>query len=212
MIGASKFIMDNLLAKDYVMEMIVVMSFGHAVPHGSPGEVQRTNTEKFEVYLLDEVIPMVESNYRVITTQKDLAIAGLSMGGGQAITIGLGNLDKFSVIGSFSGAVPREGAERVTEILGGAKTVNDALDHFWIGCGRGDFLLKRNEAFVTTLKEKSIDHVFQLTEGVHYYHVWRRYFATLTPTLFRAEVSLQRERPATRTTCRKRQRAECPCC
>lgn len=188
MIGAANYIMDNLLARDYAEEMTVVMPFGHAVPHGSPREVQRTNTEKFEAYLLGDVMPMVESKYRVLTTQKDRAIAGLSMGGGQAITIGLRNLDKFGVIGSFSGAVPREGAERVTEILSDAKTVNDALDLFWIGCGRDDFLLERNQAFVKSLTEKGIDHVFQLTEGVHNYHVWRQYFATLVPTLFRGEV------------------------
>lgn len=184
MIGAANYILDNLLARHYAQEMIVVMPFGHAVPHGSPREVQRTNTAKFEAYLLDDVIPLVESKYRVLTTQKHRAIAGHSMGGGQAITIGLRNLDKFSVIGSFSGAVPRDRAERVTEILEDAKTVNDALDLFWIGCGRDDFLLKRNEAFVKALKEKGIDHVFQVTDGVHNYHVWRQYFATLAPALF----------------------------
>ncbi len=69
------------------------------------------------------------------------------------------------------------------------RSVNDALDLFWIGCGRDDFLLERNEAFATTLKEKGIDHVFQPTEGVHNYHVWRKYFATLAPALFRTEAS-----------------------
>ena len=187
MIGAANYIIDNLLARDCAEEMIVVMPFGHAVPHGSPREVQRTNTEMFEKYLLNDVMPMVDHKYRALTTPKDRAIAGLSMGGGQAITIGLNNLDKFSVIGSFSGAVPRDGAERVTEILSDAKTVNHALDLFWIGCGRDDFLLERNEAFVNTLKEKGIDHVFHLTDGVHNYHVWRTYFATLAPALFRPE-------------------------
>ena len=187
MIGAANYTMDNLLARAYAREMIVVMPFGHAVPHGSSRDVQRTNTEKFESYLLNDVIPLVESKYRVLTSQKDRAIAGLSMGGGQAITIGLGNLDKFSAIGSFSGAVPRDGAERVSEILGDAKTVNDALDLFWIGCGRDDFLFERNTTFVAALREKGIDHVFQPTEGVHNYHVWRQYFAMLAPALFRTD-------------------------
>ena len=188
MIGSANYIMDNLIARDYAQEMIIVMPFGHAVPHGSPRDVQRTNNEKFEQYLLQDVLPMIENKYRVLKTQKDRAIAGLSMGGGQAIRIGLKNLDKFSVIGSFSGAVPQnERAKQLIDILDDANQVNKALDLFWIGCGRDDFLLERNKDFVKTLKEKGIDHRFQLTDGVHNYHVWRTYFAMLAPALFRPE-------------------------
>ncbi|MCA9211796.1 MAG: hypothetical protein KDB27_01930 [Planctomycetales bacterium] len=188
MIGAANFVMDNLIARDYAEAMIVVMPFGHAVPHGSPREVQRTNTELFEKYLLNDIMPLVESKYRVLTTQKDRAIVGLSMGGGQAITIGLGNLDQFCAIGSFSGAVPQEGSEQVTEILGDAERVNTALDLFWLGCGRDDFLFERNEAFVAALTEKRVNHLFHRTEGVHNYHIWRTYLATLAPALFRHDV------------------------
>ena len=185
MIGAANYTMDNLLARNYAEEMIIVMPFGHAVPHGSPRKIHRTNTKKFEAYLLDDVLPMVESKYRVLTTQKDRAIAGLSMGGGQAITIGLRNLDKFSVIGSFSGAVPRDDQDSTTLLLRDATKINDALDLFWIGCGRDDFLLERNQNFTKLLSEHGIDHVYRQTEGVHNYHVWRNYFASLAPALFR---------------------------
>ncbi len=185
MIGAANYIMDNLLARNAVEEMIIVMPFGHAVPHGSPREIQRTNTEKFEAYLLNEIIPLVEKKYRIKQNRQSRAIAGLSMGGGQAITIGLDNLDRFSAIGSFSGAVPREGTERLNTILFTPKKVNDALDLFWIACGRDDFLLDRNEAFTKLLSEKGIQHTYHLTEGVHNYHVWRQNLATLAPALFR---------------------------
>ncbi len=186
MIGAANFIMDNLIADGSAKEMIVVMPFGHAVPHGSPRDVQQTNTEKFESYLLGDVIPLVEKKYRVLKTNKDRAIAGLSMGAGQAVTIGLKNLDKFSAIGSFSGGVPQAGVERLGQILNDAKTVNDALDLFWIGCGQDDFPLERNKAVSKTLKQKGIDHELHITAGVHNYAVWRRYFATLAPKLFQA--------------------------
>ena len=126
---------DNLIADKSAQEFIVVMPFGHAVPHGSPPELQQTNTDKFEAYLLGDVLPLVESKYRVLTTRRERAIAGYSMGGGQAITIGLRNLDKFSAIGSFSGAAPSDRDAPVVEILSQADAVNDALDLFWIGCG-----------------------------------------------------------------------------
>ncbi|MEQ8789768.1 MAG: alpha/beta hydrolase-fold protein [Pirellulaceae bacterium] len=195
MIGAANFIMDNLIADGDAREFIVVMPFGHAVPHGSPPELQRTNNQKFEAYLLDDVLPLVESKYRVLTTPRDRAIAGLSMGGGQAIAIGLNNLDRFSTIGSFSGAVPSGAPERIGEILSDAKSVNDALNLFWIGCGRDDFLLDRNVAFAKLLKDKGVDHEFHLTDGVHNYHVWRQYFATLAPKLFRETATPARNRP-----------------
>ncbi len=57
MIGAANYIMDNLLAREYAREMIIVMPFGHAVPHGSAREVQRTNTEKFEALFRTDVPP-----------------------------------------------------------------------------------------------------------------------------------------------------------
>lgn len=184
MIGAANFIMDNLIAKGSANEMIVVMPFGHAVPHGAPKDLARTNTEKFETYLINDVIPLVETKYRVLKSRKDRAIAGLSMGGGQAVIVGLKNLDKFSVIGSFSGAVPEEASEKIESILSDARTVNDSLDLFWIGCGKDDFLLERNRAFSEMLKQTGIEHDLHITEGVHNYAVWRRYFATLAPNLF----------------------------
>lgn len=187
MIGAVNYIMDNLLARNDAEEMIIVMPFGHAVPHGSPRELQRTNTEKFEAYLLNEVIPLVESKYRLRKHQPDRAIAGLSMGGGQAIQIGLKNLDQFSVIGSFSGAVPSAESIQGETLVPSVERANNALDLFWIACGRDDFLLERNKAFVSSLSEKGIDHVFHLSEGVHNYHVWRKYVSMLIPSLFRPE-------------------------
>ena len=57
---------------------------------------------KLEKELLDDVIPLVQSRYRVTDDRRSRAIAGLSMGGGQSYVIGMRNLDKFSSIGEFS--------------------------------------------------------------------------------------------------------------
>lgn len=189
MIGSVNFAMDNLLRRRAVEEMIIVMPNGHAVPHGSPREIQRTNGEKFEDYLLNDVIPTVERKYRVRKSRQDRAIVGLSMGGGQAINIGLKHLDLFSTIGSFSGAVPNAEQGEVATILKGAEKVNESLDLFWLGCGADDFLLERNKSFAKLLEQHEIEHEFRVTEGVHNYEVWRKYFVSIAPALFRESVS-----------------------
>jgi enterochelin esterase family protein len=111
------------------------------------------------------------------------------MGGGQAITIGFRNLDRFSAIGSFSGAVPRENAEELAKIFRDPDRVNQRLKLFWLGCGRDDSLVERNEAFAKELAERRIRHELHLTDGVHNYAVWRRYLAEYVPQLFPANNS-----------------------
>jgi enterochelin esterase family protein len=184
MIGAANFILDNLIAEGAAREMLVVMPFGHAVPHGSPREIQSTNTDRFEAYLLSDVIPLVESKYRVQASRGDRAIAGLSMGGGQAITIGLRNLERFSAIGSFSGAVPRGNGDELSAVLSDPEKVNRQLQLLWLACGRDDSLVERNEALARDLTEHQIRHELHITDGVHNYAAWRRYLAQLVPKLF----------------------------
>ena len=184
MIGSANLIMDNLIADKACREMIVVMPNGHALPYGSPRGSRPSNTEQFTAYLLKEVVPLVERKYRVRSAKQGRAIAGLSMGGGQAVTIGMQNRDKFSSVASFSGSLPSRDAEWLAPVLNESEAINEDLDLLWIGCGRDDFLLDRNKAFVEKLKEHDVDHTFQLSEGVHNYAVWRRHLATVVPQLF----------------------------
>ena len=62
-----------------------------------------------EEELFTDIIPMIECNYRVAKNKESRAIAGLSMGGGQAYVLGLRNLDKFSYIGQFSAGIMGDG-------------------------------------------------------------------------------------------------------
>ncbi len=101
--GKANFILDNLLAENKAAPMIIVMPWGHALPIDGP---QANNTAVFERYLIEEVIPQVEAKYRVRGGRDSRAIAGLSMGGGQALQIGLGHLELFSAVAAFSSAVP----------------------------------------------------------------------------------------------------------
>ena len=181
MVGNANYILDNLIAEAKAQEMIVVMPFGHAAPYGAPGG---NNTQQFTEYLLKDVIPMIEGKYRVKTGAENRALVGLSMGGGQAINIGFSNLDKFSVIGSFSGAIPGDFETHFASELADSASVNKKLALLWIGCGKDDFLHERNQQFSALLKSKGIEHTLEITEGVHNYEAWRRYLASIAPLLF----------------------------
>ena len=128
-------------------------------------------------------MPFVEANYRVKTDAASRAIVGLSMGGGQSLTIGLNHMDRFAWVGGFSSAPPS--AEAVSDALDDPAAANRKLKLLWIGCGRDDFLLERNEEFIAMLKEKNIRHQWHLSDGSHSWPVWRIYLGELTPKLFK---------------------------
>jgi len=183
--GQMNFIFDNLLSEKKVEPMIVVMPFGHAVPFGSPRELQARNNELFERHVLEDVVPMVEGKYRVKPGREQRAIAGLSMGGGQALSIGWKHLDKFSAVGAFSAAVPGDFEKQFDAALAAPDKTNAKLKVFWIGCGRDDFLFERNEKFTVMLTSKGIHNTWRATEGNHTYTYWRKYLAEFAPLLFR---------------------------
>jgi enterochelin esterase family protein len=185
MAGNANFVLDNLLAGGKALPMIVVMPFGHATPFGVPvpqGGV--TNDALFEDYLLKDVIPTVEARYRVSPGRENRAIAGLSMGGGQSLRIGLGHLDMFSAVASFSGAVPGDFETRFAALLKD-KSANQKIKTLWIGCGQQDSLFGRSRNLSELLTKYQVKHVFHATEGVHNYTVWRKYLAEYAPLLFR---------------------------
>jgi enterochelin esterase family protein len=186
MAGNANFVLDNLVAAGKAQPMIVVMPFGHATPFGVPvpqGGV--TNDALFEEYLLKDVIPTVEARYRVSPGRENRAIAGLSMGGGQSLRIGLGHVDLFSSVASFSGAVPPDFETRFAALLKDSKTTNQKLKTLWIGCGRQDSLFPRSKNLSELLAKYQVTHVFHPTDGVHNYTVWRKYLADYAALLFR---------------------------
>jgi enterochelin esterase family protein len=180
--GKAHWILDNLIASRKARPMIVIMMDGHAVTRGGPGAGFGSNTEAFEREFLQEVLPWVEAHYRVKPGAENRGIVGLSMGGGQSLTIGLNHADQFAWVGGFSSATPSE--EAVSSALADKSTTNANLKLLWIACGRSDFLLDRNERFVALLKEKGLDHEWHLTAGDHSWPIWRGYLAEFAPRLF----------------------------
>lgn len=185
LIGMGNHILDNLIAdpKDPLPGFIVVSPNGHAAPFGSPWQ---ENAPKVESYVIDEVIPLVESKYRVRPGARNRAIAGFSMGGGHAVRIGLKHLDMFGAIASFSGALPNsdEEVDTIRAALENPKRVNTTPSLFWLGCGRDDFLLDRNRKFHAILDRERVKHEFHETDGVHNSDTWRRHFTEVAPRLF----------------------------
>jgi enterochelin esterase family protein len=175
--GKAHWIGDNLIAEGKAVPMLIVMMDGHAqLPRG------RENTQYFERDLLEDVMPFVESNYRVKADANHRALIGLSMGGGQSLTIGLNHADTFAWVGGFSASVPNE--ETIGKALENIDATNGHLKLLWIACGKDDFLLERNKTFIELLDNKNIEHEWYLTEGNHSWPVWRGYLADVLPRLF----------------------------
>lgn len=179
--GKAHWILDNLLAQGKAKPMVVVMMDGHAAI-GDRGAGPQNNTVLFERDLLEEVMPFIEKAYRVKNDPANRGIVGLSMGGGQSLTIGLNHLDRFAWVGGFSSSAP--GREALANLLAKPEEANRQLKLLWVGCGKDDFLLKRNEEFIALLKEHNLRHTWHLSEGNHSWPVWRLYLAEFAPLLF----------------------------
>jgi enterochelin esterase-like enzyme len=184
MVGGANFILDNLIAEKQAAPMIVAMPFGHALPFGA-ARGPRSNDQVFEEYLLQDVIPLVEAKYRVAPGRLSRAIAGLSMGGGQSLSIGFNHLDLFSSIGAFSAAVPADFETRYADALKHSAETNAKLKVLWFGCGKQDTLFPRSQKLADLFEAHQIKHTFRAIDGFHTYAVWRRFLAEMAPLLFR---------------------------
>ena len=88
------------------------------------------------------------------------------MGGGQALSIGLNNIDLFSYVGGFSAAIRqcRELSENLRQaLIGNAGDANGRLKLLWIGCGTEDSLFGASKSFSEWLTANKIKHTFRET-------------------------------------------------
>ncbi|MBS1827726.1 MAG: esterase [Acidobacteria bacterium] len=193
-VGQAHTILDNLIADGKAKPMLIVMTLGYGVPeyvarpsgNRDPGLRERS-FQRFRDALFQEVIPEVEKNYRASKNSKDRAIAGLSMGGGESLFIGLNATDRFSWIGAFSSGGSGSDAERTYPGL--SAKVNDRLRLLWIACGVDDRLIESNRKFLEFLKSKDVKFQWTETPGAHTWTVWRRYLSEFLPLLFREKSS-----------------------
>jgi enterochelin esterase family protein len=189
MAGKADVILDNLVAQGRAQPMIMVNPLGYGVPDMMlrPGlggrEMQRENHVKFEQALLSEIIPAIERQYHVGRDREHRAIAGLSMGGAQALLIGLNHMDTFSYVGGFSSAMvmlgpnPQDRFPRIAD-------ANARLRLLWLACGREDFLYEPNRRFMNWLETSSVRYSRVETPGAHTWMIWRQNLVDFTPLLF----------------------------
>jgi len=184
--GRANFILDNLIANGKMKPMIVVMEHGYAVAAGaSPAPAARGN-EAFGDVVIRDLIPEIDKTYRTRPDRASRAIAGLSMGGGQALNIGLTNLDKFAYIGSFSGAARNVDLKTAYNgAFNDAAAFNKKVKLLWIGCGTGDFLYPSAVALHQNLDKAGIRNVWSEGPGLHEWQVWRKHLHEFAPLLFR---------------------------
>lgn len=190
-VGHANVILDNLIAQGKAKPMIVVMPLGYGTMQiirlgwGAWGhtDVRDENFSKFRQMLLTEIIPRIESEYRVNRDRKMRAIAGLSMGGSETLLTGLNNLNKFAWIGAFSsGGIPEDFDK---DFPGLDAKANQQIRLLWIACGTEDHLITVNRKLREWLKQKGIQHADIETPGMHTWMVWRRNLAEFAPQLFR---------------------------
>ncbi len=184
-VGQAHVIADNLIAQKKIAPMLIVMPWGHVK---SPRLVTdraefAANDEGVEKELLQDIIPFVESHYRAARSADERAIVGLSMGGGQSLKTGLGHLDLFHWVGGFSSGTPEGDLDALFPGLPDRAAKNLRL--LWVGVGKRDFLLQRNEQFHAWLQQKGVAHTWVLSEGGHEWPVWRKYLAAFLPLLFK---------------------------
>src|SRR5579871_4943627 len=178
-------LLDNLLAEGKVTPMIVVMPNGRAQKNDRARRDAMRSAPAFAAFeqdLLKDVIPAIEARYSVQADREHRALAGLSMGGGQALNFGLTHLDTFAWVGGFSSAPNTKPAAQLVPDPAAAK---DKLKLLWVACGKRDGLLRVSQGVHAYLKEKDIPHVWHVDGNAHDATEWRNNLYLFAQRIFR---------------------------
>jgi len=185
--GNPQVILDNLYAQGKIEPMIVVMPNGRAMKNDratgnimAPDKVQAFAT--FEKDLLNDLIPFVEKKYSVIADREHRAIAGLSMGGGQSLNFGLGNLDKFAWIGGFSSA---PNTKPPAELVPDVNAAREKIKLLFISCGASDGLISFSKRTHDYLQQNNVPHIYFIEPGVHDFKVWKNGLFLFSQLIFK---------------------------
>lgn len=185
--GSPQVILDNLYAEGKIQPMIVVMPNGRAMKDDrATGNIMAADKVQafadFEQDLLNDLIPFIEKQYAVLTDQQNRAIAGLSMGGGQALNFGLGHPERFAWIGGFSSA---PNTKRPEQLVPDPQELKRTLKLLWISCGDNDNLISLSKRTHDYLCEKSVPHIYYIEPGVHDFKVWKNGLYMFSQLLFK---------------------------
>ena len=208
-VGRAGFILDNLIAAKQAKPMVVVMPAGHT-PRVDGNPIGAGATEAFVNDFVTDVMPYVESHYRVSTRQGDTAIAGLSMGGAQTLAVAIPRLGRFGYVGVFSSGLLSAFPDRIRmpgrpapdpgvaakaladwESQNAAAIGNPALkkglEVLWFATGKDDFLVDATRGTLDLLTKHGFAPVYHESEGGHTWSNWRDYLVLFAPMLFQAK-------------------------
>jgi enterochelin esterase-like enzyme len=185
--GKPQVILDNLYAAGKLVPMIVVMPNGRAMKDDraignvmSKDKIDAFST--FEKDLLNDLIPFVEKKFRTHKDREHRAIAGLSMGGGQSLNFGLGNLQKFAWVGGFSSApntrVPQD-------LVPDPAKAKEMLKLLFISCGASDNLIIYSKRTHDYLIQNQVPHIYFIEPGFHDFKVWKNGLYMFSQMLFK---------------------------
>ena len=191
--GKAHLIMDNLIAQGKAKPMIIVMPNGYANQTAAPGEGpvlknlpaqgMSFSYGAFEKSLVNDIIPFIESVYRVKADKENRAITGLSMGGMHSFNTSLNNPDLFSYIGVFSAGV-RTPSPEIEQQLKTLRASNPKL--YWVGCGLADQLAyPGTKTLIELLNKTGFTPVYRESEGAHTWFTWRVYLPEFAVLLFK---------------------------
>jgi enterochelin esterase-like enzyme len=193
--GVANVILDNLIADKKIEPMVVVFPNGNATAEpnaggrggfgggrGGPGRDFGGWGKPFENELLKDIIPYIESNYSVIADREQRGVTGLSMGGGQALNIGLSNLDVFAWVGGFSSAPNTSPPE---QLLADPQKAKGQLKLLYVSCGNKDGLMRVSQGVHSYLKENNVPHLWHVDDHAHDFEHWKKGLYNFAQLIFK---------------------------
>ncbi len=187
--GKINLIADNLISLNKIIEPIIIM------PNGDPFEADyykffssqvdgntwmEKNMETLNSDLFQDLMPFLKSRYKIKSDKSSMAIIGSSMGGIQAVQLGIKNANKFGwVIGlSTSLNIPPFSLENKEEI--------DSLNLLQFNIGEKDsWGINQSNKVHQWLLENEINHEYIVSKGGHDWDVWRKDMTILLQKLFK---------------------------
>ncbi|HEY7499485.1 MAG TPA: alpha/beta hydrolase-fold protein [Vicinamibacterales bacterium] len=190
--GRANLILDNLIAAGRAAPMLVVMETGYATKVGAvpvPGPTGKPAIPNaFEQVMIDDLIPMIDGQYRTIADRDHRAMAGLSMGGGQTLQITSAHLDTFAWVGSFSAPIRNFDIKTsFNGVFNDAAAYNKRVRLLWFGAGTGEVtFIEAAAQLKKALEAAGVKHVmFESAGTAHEWQTWRRSLNDFAPRLFK---------------------------
>jgi len=189
-------IIDNLISEGKIKPMIIVFpncNTNVTVNNPKPDEQEEQKGGykgyglSFQNDLLHEIIPFIESHYSVYTDRGHRAIAGLSMGGGQSLNIGLSHINTFAYVGGFSSApnTNQFGGLSDTKLLPDPLAARQKLKVLWLACGAKDGLFSVSQRVHQYLKKEGVPHVWHVDSNAHDDVEWANNLYFFTQHIFK---------------------------